>query len=72
MSNLPAGRKPAREKPSVVTKERLSQIMVQEITETGRVARQICQQSGSREVRSGLIQMNWGDVTHIPVYPLKF
>jgi len=43
-------RKQPREMPSVVTKERLSQIMVQEITEAGRVARQICHQSGSREV----------------------
>ena len=41
---------PTREKPSAVTKERLSQLMQQEVLDCGKVARQICQQSGSREV----------------------
>ena len=39
-----------REQPSKVTKQRLSQILQQEVQECGRAARQMCQQSGSREV----------------------
>ena len=40
----------SREPPSKVTKDRLTQILQQEIHECGRVAKQMCQQSGSREV----------------------
>ena len=39
-----------REQPSKVTKDRLAQILQQEVLECGRVARQLCRQSGSREV----------------------
>ncbi len=49
-----------REKPSKVTKQRLSQILQQEVQECGRAARQMCQQSGSREVSQGsFIKVVW-------------
>ena len=37
-------------KPSKVAKERLSHLLEQEVLELGRVARQLCRRSGSREV----------------------
>lgn len=43
--------KEARERPSKVTKERLSHIVEQEVIECGKIARHLCQHSGSREVR---------------------
>lgn len=45
-----AHRKEAREKPSKVTKEYLSRLLQQEIIESGKIAKTLCQQSGSREV----------------------
>ena len=41
-----------KEKPSKVTKDRLAFLVEQEITECGKMARHVCQHSGSREVCS--------------------
>ena len=38
-------------KPSNATKERLAHVIEQNITESGKLARSLCQRSGSREVR---------------------
>ena len=50
VDNAMAHRKEAREKPSKVSKEYLSRLMQQEIIESGKIAKTLCQQSGSREV----------------------
>ena len=52
MSTLssPSPKTGRKEAPSKVTKERLAHILQQEVQECGRVARQLCQQSKSREV----------------------
>ena len=38
------------DKPSKTTKERLIRLIEQDITESGKLARSLCQRSGSREV----------------------
>ena len=38
------------DKPSKVTKDRLTQLVHQEITDSGKLARNLCQHSGSRDV----------------------
>lgn len=38
------------DKPSNVTKERICSLVQQQVNESGKLARQLCQQSGSREV----------------------
>ena len=38
-------------KPSNATKERMAHVIEQNITESGKLARSLCQRSGSREVR---------------------
>ena len=40
----------AKEKPSKAAKECLSRLLQQEIIEIGKVAKTLCQRSGSREV----------------------
>ena len=50
MSTLSLPPKLPKEQPSKVTKDRLGQILQQEVLECGKAARQMCQQSGSREV----------------------
>lgn len=39
-------------KPSNVTKERICHLVQQQVNESGKLARQLCQQSGSKEVSS--------------------
>ena len=39
-------------KPSNVTKERICHLIQQQVNESGKLARQLCQQSGSQEVSS--------------------
>lgn len=58
----------SREAPSKVTKERLAQILQQGIQECGRAARQMCQQSGSREVG----QLGGGERIHFFSLSLRF
>lgn len=41
----------AYDKPSKVTKDRLSQLVQQEVIDVAKLAKHVCQQSGSREVR---------------------
>ena len=38
-------------RPSTATKERLARLIEQNVTESGKLARNLCQRSGSREVR---------------------
>ena len=42
----------AREKPSKATKDRVAQLLHQEVTECGKIATHLCKHSGSREVGS--------------------
>ena len=43
-------RREPRNKPSNVTKERINSLIQQQVNESGKIARQLCQQSGSRDV----------------------
>ena len=44
------------DRPSKRTKDRLARLVEQDIIECGKVARHLCQRSGSREVRVALIR----------------
>ena len=43
-------------RPSKATKDRLSRLVEQDIIECGKVAKHLCQRSGSREVRVALFR----------------
>lgn len=44
------------DRPSKATKDRLTRLVEQDIIECGKVAKHLCQRSGSREVRMALIR----------------
>ena len=48
-------RREPRNKPSNVTKERINTLIQQQVNESGKIARQLCHQSGSRDVNYNII-----------------